>query len=58
MDTMTLVQVEELCTSTVNRTPIMRPTTGFVRRSLLWKTLPGTGKANVVVQYTTYIFIS
>ncbi len=40
MDTMTDVHVEELCTSTVNRTPIMRPTTGLERSSSLRKTLP------------------
>ena len=42
IDTMTEVQVEELCTSTVKNTPIMRPTTGFVNMSLPWNTLPGT----------------
>ena len=41
---MTLVQVDELWTRTVKRTPIIRPTTGLVRRALLWKTLPAHGK--------------
>ena len=41
IDTMTDVQVEELWTSTVKNTPIMRPTTGFANMSLPWNTLPG-----------------
>ena len=44
METMTEVQVEEDCTRTVNRTPIIRPTTGLLSRSLLWKMPPGKGK--------------
>lgn len=41
---MTEVQVDELCTSTVKSTPIIRPTTGFDRSSLLWNTEPGKEK--------------
>jgi hypothetical protein len=40
MDTITEVQVDELWTSTVNITPIISPTTGFVRSSLFWKMEP------------------
>ena len=40
METMTEVQVEELWTNTVNITPIISPTTGFVRSGLLWKIVP------------------
>ena len=40
MDTMTEVQVEELWTKTVKRTPIMSPTTGLFKRSFVAKTLP------------------
>ena len=37
---MTEVQVEELWTSTVKNTPIMRPTTGLLNISFPWNTLP------------------
>ena len=33
-----LVEVEELCTNTVTNTPIIRPTIGFFKISLLLKT--------------------
>ena len=45
-DTMTEVQVEELCTRTVNKMAIMRPTIGFASNALLWKIVPGTEENN------------
>ena len=38
--TMMDVEVEELCRSTVTRTPIMRPHTGFLSRSLCLNACP------------------
>ena len=51
METMTEVQVDELCTSTVNITPIIRPTIGFVSSALFWKTVPEKRGRKVAISY-------
>ena len=45
---MTEVQVEELCTRTVNRMAIIRPTIGLASSVLLWKMVPEKQKKLIV----------
>ena len=42
IETITDVHVEELCTRTVNRIPIISPTIGFANKGFPWNMEPAT----------------